>query len=70
MPNAIERKCLAKGGKVNPFEKSGKDKEPKGMKEGSKKEEAFDKKQMRFAAGGLMRGTGAATRGKGFKGDR
>lgn len=28
------------------FEKSGKDKEPKGMKEGSKKEEAFDKKQM------------------------
>lgn len=27
------------------FEKSGKDKEVKGMKEGSKKEEAFDKKQ-------------------------
>jgi len=29
----------------NPFEKSGKDKEPKGMKEGSKKEEKLDKKQ-------------------------
>ena len=27
------------------FEKSGADKEPKGMKEGSKKEMAFDKKQ-------------------------
>lgn len=35
--------------KPNPFakfEKSGKDKEPKAMKEGSKKEEALDKKQM------------------------
>ena len=29
-----------------PFEKSGKDKEPKGMKEGTKREEAFDRKQM------------------------
>lgn len=28
-----------------PFEKSKKDKEPKGMKEGSKKEEALDRKQ-------------------------
>lgn len=36
--------------KPNPFakfEKSGKDKEPKGMKEGSKKETAMDKKQMK-----------------------
>lgn len=35
--------------KPNPFakfEKSGKDKEPKGMKEGSKAEEKLDKKQM------------------------
>jgi hypothetical protein len=32
--------------KPNPFEKSKKDKEPKGMKEGSKKEEKFDLKQM------------------------
>lgn len=35
--------------KPNPFakfEKSGKDKEPKGLKEGSKKEEALDKKQL------------------------
>ena len=34
--------------KPNPFakfEKSGKDKEPKGMKEGSRKEEALDRKQ-------------------------
>ena len=37
---------FAKGGKVG-FEKSKKDKEPKGMKEGSKKEEAFDAKQMK-----------------------
>ena len=39
--------------KPNPFakfEKSGKDKEPKGMKEGSKKEEAFDRKQMKAGA--------------------
>lgn len=29
-----------------PFEKSGKDKEPKGMREGSRREEALDKRQM------------------------
>ena len=40
------------------FEKSKADKEGKGMKEGSKKEEAFDKKQ-RFAKGG-----GVELRGK------
>ena len=45
-----------------PFEKSKKDVEPKGMKEGSKKEEAFDKKQMRFAKGGSV--DGVALRGK------
>ena len=69
--------------KANPFaafEKSGKDKEVKGKgKEGSKKEEAFDKMQMKgmksggkvkkCAAGGIMRGTGAATKGKGFSYD-
>jgi hypothetical protein len=33
--------------KPNPFEKSGKDKEPRGMKEGSKAEEALDRKQSR-----------------------
>ena len=45
------------------FEKSGKDKEVKGKgKEGSKKEEAFDKKQMKFAAGGSV--DGIAQRGK------
>lgn len=31
--------------KPNPFEKSKKDKEPKGMKEGSKAEEKLDKAQ-------------------------
>lgn len=30
-----------------PFEKSKKDREPKGMKEGSKREEKFDFKQMK-----------------------
>ena len=57
---------------VNPFakfEKSGKDVEPKGMREGSKKEEAFDMKQMKgmkkggmakMAAGGLSGGHKAA----------
>jgi len=28
-----------------PFEKSGRDKEPRGMKEGSKAEEAYDRRQ-------------------------
>ena len=59
-----------------PFEKSTKDKEPKGMKEGSKKEEKLDAKQARgfkcggkvkMATGGTVRGTGAAKRGIGFK---
>lgn len=36
------------------FEKSGKDKEPKGMKEGSKREEAFDRKQMKGKLGDGM----------------
>ncbi len=39
--------------KPNPFsafEKSGKDKDPKGMKEGSKKDSALDKKQMKAAS--------------------
>jgi hypothetical protein len=44
---------------VNPFakfEKSGKDVEPKGMREGSKKEEAFDMKQMqKMAKGGMAK---------------
>ena len=65
--------------KPNPFakfEKSGKDVEIKGKgKEGSKKEEAFDKMQMKgmktggkvkCAEGGIMRGTGIATKGKKF----
>ena len=48
------------------FEKSGKDKETGKMgKEGSKKEEAFDKKQSRFAKGGFVaKADGIAQRGK------
>lgn len=38
-------KVYKKGGLV--FEKSAKDVEPKGMREGSKKEEALDRKQMK-----------------------
>lgn len=44
--------------KPNPFakfEKSKKDKEPKGMKEGAKKEEALDRKQAGFKCGGAVR---------------
>ncbi len=43
--------------KANPFEKSAKDKEVKGKgKEGSKREEAFDKKQgMPFKKGGKVK---------------
>ncbi len=40
-----------KGAKI-PFEKSKKDVEPKGMKEGSKKEMAMDAMQMKFKRGG------------------
>jgi hypothetical protein len=44
---------LKKGGM--PFEMSGMDKEKKGMKEGSKLEEAMDKKQMmKYAKGGVI----------------
>jgi hypothetical protein len=47
--------------KANPFEKSKKDKEPKGMKEGSKREEAMDKKQaMPFKKGGMVGPKGPA----------
>ena len=44
-----------------PFEKSKKDKEPKGMKEGSKKEEALDRKQ---AKGMPSKCGGAVKKGK------
>jgi hypothetical protein len=43
---------MAKGMKA--FEKSGKDIEPKGMKEGSKADKALDRQQM--AAGGFRKG--------------
>lgn len=44
---------MAKGG-FKAFEKSGADKDPKGMKEGSKRDKALDKKQM--AAAGFKGG--------------
>lgn len=45
--------------KPMPFEKSAKDKESRGMKEGSKKEEALDRKQAKgkpaaFKCGGMV----------------
>lgn len=50
--------------KAMPFEKSGKDVESKKYgKEGSKKEEAFDRKQMGFAKGGGIESRGK-TKGK------
>ena len=67
--------------KPNPFaafEKSKADVDKKGgPKEGSKKEEAMDRKAMKGmkcggkvgkSAGGIARGTGAAVRGKNFSG--
>lgn len=66
-----EANAMKKGGtamatkKFVPFEKSKKDVEPKGMKEGSKKEEALDKKQSAFAKGGFVgKADGIAQRGK------
>ena len=52
---------FARGGdmatKMKMFEKSGKDTEPKGMREGSKKEEAMDRKQMMgMKKGGMAEG--------------
>lgn len=67
---------MAKANPFAKFEKSGKDKEPKGgPKEGSKKEEMMDKMQVKGmkcggavgkSAGGIMRGAGAAVKGKKF----
>ena len=55
---------------VNPFakfEKSGKDVEKKGMKEGSKADMALDKKQMAMKKGGMTKmakGGGIESKGK------
>ena len=48
------------GKKAAPFEMSKKDKEPKGMKEGSKKEEALDKKQAKGKAPMFKKGVAPA----------
>lgn len=42
--------------KPMPFEKSAKDKEPKGMKEGSKREEALDRKQAKSKVPSFIKG--------------
>ena len=86
MPNMLMRKKMglkyAKGGFI-PFEKKSESKKDtpavfkKFGKEGSAREEAFDKKEGMAcggkvkgkSGGGLARGGGAATRGKGFAGD-
>ena len=78
--NADKGRKFSKGGdmmnsKMKMFEKSGKDVEKKGMKEGSKADMALDKKQMmgmkkggmkKMAAGGSAssRADGVATKGK------
>ena len=74
--NADKGKTFKRGGDmatkgVNPFakfEKSGKDVEVKGKgKEGSKKEEAFDKSQMGMKKGGvtkMAKGGGIESKGK------
>jgi hypothetical protein len=72
---AMMAKKKAGGGKMAAFEKSGKDVEKKGMKEGSKADMAMDKKQMmgmkaggmkKMASGGSAsaRADGVATKGK------
>jgi len=59
--NHGESGLFAKGGvmdkEMKMFEKSGKDVEPKGMREGSKKEEAYDRMQMKKMAEGGMTDT-------------
>jgi hypothetical protein len=79
--NADKGKTFKRGGEmatkgINPFakfEKSGKDVEKKGVKEGSKKDMIMDKKQMmmkkggmpKMATGGFVRSAdGVATKGK------
>ena len=71
---AMMAKKKAGGGKMAAFEKSGKDVEKKGMKEGSKADMALDKKQMmgmkaggmkKMAAGGYTSAAdGVASKGK------
>jgi len=58
LPTAVRNKMgfMKKGGMAE-FEKSGKDVEPKGMREGSKKEEAYDRMQMKKMAEGGMSDT-------------
>ena len=72
---AMMAKKKAGTGKMAAFEKSGKDVEKKGMKEGSKADMAMDKKQMMMKKGGAAkkmasggsasaRADGVATKGK------
>ena len=72
---AMMAKKKAGSGKMAAFEKSGKDVEMKGVKEGSPKDRAMDKKQMAMKKGGVAkkmasggsasaRADGVATKGK------
>jgi len=54
---AKKKTGMAKGG-MAAFEKSGKDVEKKGMKEGSKADMAMDKKQMMMKKGGMTKMAG------------
>jgi len=64
--NQGKNELFKKGGStMAKFEKSGKDVEPKGMREGSKKEEAFDKKQMM----GMKKGGGVKKMAEGGMAD-
>jgi hypothetical protein len=59
---AMMAKKKAGGGKMAAFEKSGKDVEKKGMKEGSKADMALDKKQMMgMKAGGMKKMAGGGS---------
>jgi hypothetical protein len=49
-------KTMMNKGGMAAFEKSGKDVEKKGMKEGSKADMALDKKQMGMKKGGMVKG--------------
>lgn len=49
------KKAAPSKGKMAAFEKSGRDKDPKGMKEGSPADMALDRSQMGFKRGGKAR---------------
>jgi hypothetical protein len=68
MAPGMKRGGMAKGGmSMAAFEKSGKDVEKRGMKEGSKADMALDKKQMMgMKKGGMAAGGSASSRADGI----